>query len=239
MPKLSSTKVLSIANDTSNSYDFLESDVNVELYSNSPSKSYQDWVLENVSQVNIINATPITIYQQETNSTCGSACVRMILKKHNIIISESDIKNTAHSYNPNDPIGYTYVFALVKTLNYYLESAGVSTRYTHDTFENIGVDYYTIIFGLAVESNQVIQILFKHPSRTCSNTGFPYYSIDSAHYVLLAGMKSAADGSNPYACVSDPYYTGSLSHSGIWEIPMTEIYDFSQTKGAYLIFENN
>lgn len=84
MPQLSSTNVLSIKSAS------LLSGANVQLGTSSSSATYQDWVFERVSTLEISNVTPINIYKQQESTTCGSACARMILAKHGITVTERE-----------------------------------------------------------------------------------------------------------------------------------------------------
>lgn len=229
MPKLSTTKVLSIASGS------LLSNANVELYTNSSSYLYQDWVLERVSTVSVDNVTPITIYSQEEPTTCGSACARMILAKHGVFVSEDDIKDYAHSQNPEDPLGYTYVFALELAINHFLSEDDIDTHYVWQQYTNVGADVYELLFALAVENNMPVQIVIDNYSGT--NTALPYRS--DGHYVVVTGMKSDSSAQEPYICVSDPFTTTQKQYAGIWEIPVSELYNFSQRHSAYVIIEDS
>lgn len=71
---------------------------------------------------------------------------------------------------------------------------------------------------------------------TVTNTSLPYST--EGHYVVFSGMKADASGSNPYACVADPYSTSSATYAGLWEIPMAELYNFSQARSAHIIIKS-
>ncbi len=227
MPRLSTTKVLSVASGS------LFSGANVELYTNTSSYAYQDWVLENVAETSICNVTPINIYKQDTSTTCGSACVKMILAYHGFFISETDIYAKAREINPGG-IGYTYVWTLTDTLNYFLTESNSTVRYDNIELPDVGVDYYTLLFALAAENNQPAQLLIGND--TVTNTSLPYST--EGHYVVFSGMKADASGANPYVCVADPYSTSSATYAGLWEIPMAELYNFSQARSAHIIIKS-
>ncbi len=231
MPQLSTTKVLSI---TGNS---LLDNANVELYTDSSSNLYQDWVLEKVSSVEIANVTPITIYNQETGSTCGPACARMILAQHGVTVTEDAIVRQAqweYDNSNNRALGYTFVFALVKTINHFLSENNINVRYEYYLFEDVGTDVYELLFALAAENNVPIQIPIDNDSGT--NTGLPYRT--DGHYVVVTGIKYDSSDSESYICVSDPYKTTSNEYAGIWEIPVAELYNFSQRHSAFFIMQN-
>lgn len=225
MPKLSSTRVLSVTSGS------LVSGANIQLATSSNSYAYQDWIFERVADLEIQNVTPINIYKQEHYTTCGSACVKMILKKYGITVDEDDIKEKAQKLN-NIPNGYTYVGALTETINYYLAANNSSVRYEYVDYGDLGIDIFTLMVALATANNIPIQLPIKNTTGT--NTGLPYTT--SGHYLVICGAKSDTTGENIYVCVADPYMNSAgVTKAGVWEIPIAELYNFSTNHSGLVI----
>ena len=79
----------------------------------------------------------------------------MILSKYGIFVSENEIKEKAFSYNRSNPLGYTYVFALRKAINYFLSSNGKTIRYmeeyvANDTDDNMYGILILLLIGTTV-----------------------------------------------------------------------------------------
>ena len=226
MPKLSSTRVLSVTSGS------LLSGANVQLATSSSSYAYQDWIFERVADLEIQNVTPINIYKQEHYTTCGSACVKMILKKYGITVDEDDIKERAQLYKPSKSDGYTYIEALTPTINYYLAENNSSVRYAYVNYGELGIDIFTLLVALATENNIPIQLPIDNT--TGANTGLPYTT--SGHYLVICGAKADTTGDNIYVCVADPYMNSAgVTKAGVWEIPIEELYNFNKNHSGWVI----
>lgn len=233
MPYISSSRVLSVF------AGYITSGANVELASSYLSESYQDWIFEKTANDPFV-ISPIDIYTQNESDTCGSACATMILSKYGIYVSENEIKEKAFSYNRSNPLGYTYVFALRKAINYFLSSNGKTIRYMEeyvatDTDDNM----YGILILLLIGNNRPIQIPINN--QTGTNSGLPYRT--PGHYIVIEGVKTGDNG-NLYAIVADPYatYSGNSrtsDYSGIWEIPINELKTFSFNHSSYILCEED
>lgn len=225
MPKLSTTRVLSVAGGS------LFSGANVELYTSSSNYAYQDWIFENVSNTEVINVTPINIYAQETNSTCGAACARMIVAKYGVYLTENEIKEKAVDI-VSSTSDYTAFETITPTVNYFLRINNKNIEFAYESF-SLDLDAYTLLLGLAVSENMPLQVPFVSESLT--STALPYTSY--GHYCVVTGLKSDSSTNKTYVCIADPYATGSTTHAGIWEIPIEEFRLFNQRHSGRIMYQ--
>lgn len=207
MPKLSSTRVFSVANN-------LGTGVPIYLYGNNSSSYHQDWIIENVNQDFLICAQA-KINQQETNVTCGCACVRNLLSQFNLSYSENTIKQRADYYANLHGVDFTYAIVLKDTINYFLSQNNKDITYSVNYSNTLtNDDLYSYLF--AVECGTGYPVIFN--GNFSSNSYVPYSS--SGHYVLGIGMKGPLDSTDYTAIISDPYKYGNTIHAGIWEMPI-------------------
>lgn len=207
MPKLSTTRVFSIANN-------LGAGVPIYLYGNNSSSYHQDWIIENTN-LEIMVCEKTIINYQETSSTCGCACVRNLLSQFNLSYSEETIKKRADVYASDFGVDYTYASVLCETINYFLrinnKNITYSVNYSNTLTNN---DLYSYL--LAIECGTGHPVIFNGNFST--NSYLPYDT--TGHYVLATGMKGEADSTNYTAIISDPYKVGNRIHAGIWEMPI-------------------
>lgn len=229
MPRLSSTRVFDVLNAS------LYSGTNIQLYSSVPGAYQQDWILENVDDIDLFIEPDIAIYSQLENNTCGPASANMILEKFGIYENETDVKNRAQSIwiatggNPNTN-GFTYVYIIASTLNYFFEEEGLTTRYTYTYINGESTDDLAMALAIFADYGYPSQIVFK----TTATTYLPYTT--NGHYGVIGGVKYDNDSGTVYAVLCDPHWISSTTyHTGIWEIPMATMQSYNNAHSGYLI----
>ena len=171
-----------------------------------------------------INTVPL--YQQQDNDTCGCASGRMILQSFGILLSEASFKNIASDY-ATPPDDYTYVYAIVKALNHYLESRGKTFRYRYSYIGDYNTNNYTNLVLNNIMQDYPVQINTKFNS----NSYFPY-TVNDGHYMVIKGL-NYTQGSGYYATINDPHYT--YYSTQVVPIDTTRIYNQTHPSGGFMI----
>lgn len=226
MPKLSTTRVFSIA-------DNLGAGVPVYLYGNNSSSYHQDWIIENIN-LEMDVCPNVKINFQTENDTCGCACVRNILTLFNLNYSETTIKRKATDIanTGGGSSNFTFVWVLKDTINYFLSINNISVRYNFSSMSDVNEEeWYGIV--LVAEANAGYPIIFNGNFTT--NSYVPHSS--NGHYVLGTGIKSPSDYSSYTAIISDVYKYNNNNYAGIWEMPLGKLKESNQmhSSGGYII----
>lgn len=226
MPQLSSSRVFSIANN-------LGPGTPVYLYGDNSTYYHQDWIMEMITlEYNI--CPNVKINYQETNSTCGCACVRNILTSFNIYYTENSIVEEAKAVikRHNSSADYTYVWVITETLNGILSANYKDVTYSYESMSSV-TDEAWYAFLLGAEIIKGYPVIFN--GNFAANSYVPYST--TGHYVLGTGLKTPYEPTIYTAIISDPYKVGNTIHAGIWEMPIGQLKASNQahSSGGYII----
>ena len=210
MPQLSSSRVFSIANN-------LGSGVPVYLYSNNSTSYHQDWIMEMIT-LDYAICPNVKINHQNTDTTCGCACVRNIMSSFNLNYSEKNISDLATSIADDKGLDYTYVSVLTETINRLLAANNIDITYSYESLGNV-TDENWYAFLLASEASKGYPIIFNGNFK--NNPYVPYTT--TGHYVLGTGAKTPYEPTIYTAIISDPYKVGNTIYAGIWEMPIGQL----------------
>lgn len=227
MPQLSSSRVFSIANN-------LGSGVPVYLYGNNSTSYHQDWIMEMIT-LDYAICPNVKINYQNTDTTCGCACVRNIMSSFNLNYSEKNISDLATSIAKGKGLDYTYVSVLTETINTLLAANNIDITYSYGSLGNV-TDENWYAFLLALEASKGYPIIFNGNFK--NNPYVPYTT--TGHYVLGTGAKTPYEPTVYTAIISDPYKVGNTIYAGIWEMPIGQLKASNQahsSKGFYIAAE--
>lgn len=161
------------------------------------------------------------LYTQETGSTCGSACGRMILAYHGIYCDETEFKTRTEQFG-----NHTTVAFVVQSINSFLEEAGSSVRYQYCLMGNSVSSYRTLI-QKNINANRPIQIPLDPKNST---SYFPYPT--DGHYVVITGFRGDT------ILVNDPCDGSSHGVQGYNQkplFPLSVITNYSQEHSGFVI----
>lgn len=227
MPQLSSSRVFSIANN-------LGPGTPVYLYGNNSTSYHQDWIMEMIT-LDYAICPNVKINHQNTDTTCGCACVRNIMSSFNLNYSEKNISDLATSIADDKGLDYTYVSVLTETINRLLAANNIDIIYSYGSLGNV-TDENWYAFLLALEASKGYPIIFNGNFK--NNSYVPYTT--TGHYVLGTGAKTPYEPTIYTAIISDPYKVGNTIHAGIWEMPIGQLKASNQahsSRGFYIAAE--
>ena len=161
----------------------------------------------------------VELHIQETNKTCGVACVKMILDFLNVksssgkSIPESTLWSWANSYGEGD-----FVYRVSQTLTYY----GVPYRYV--SMENADdKEYWDVLQKSLLKNRPVIALI-----NTTKNS---YWKYSSGHYIVITGV-DINDKGEKQVIINDCHY--QYGEKGK-VVPLEELIRVNKLHTSYVI----